>query len=101
MKTQYCWIRVRVGWESIKLKAVLRVSDPPIQCLKLVLLERPRFASVDKLDDDAVFLNVSDPKPVVREWCAERGSVRELIQPLKKIVPADPKRHIQSETARW
>ena len=80
--TQDCWIRVGIRRQPIKLKAVRFISDTSRQRLELVVLQRSCLITlaVEKLDDDTVFLDIGDAKPVVQERRAQRGSLRERIE---------------------
>lgn len=93
MHTQDCRIRVCIRWESVKLESVESILNSTIERFELVALERPLFVFVLKPDDDAVFLNTSDPESVVRKWWDERCPVREVFGFFEERVLTGAERH--------
>ncbi len=67
MKTEDCRIRIGVRRESVEFEPSRFLSDSSIECFELVTLEWSCLVDlmVEELDDDPLFLDVSNAKAVV------------------------------------
>jgi hypothetical protein len=72
MDTQDCGIRVGVWRETVEVESVWSVLDLSIECFELVTLEGSCLIFLIKLDDNAMFLYVCDPKSLMGEGSYER-----------------------------
>jgi hypothetical protein len=93
MDTPHGGIRIRFRWETVKLESIVSVLDPMVKRLELVALKRSLLAGVVELDDDAVFLDIGETKPFVRERRNERGSLGQFVEFIEESTPTDTERH--------
>ncbi|GAA0512149.1 hypothetical protein GCM10008992_09670 [Halorubrum aquaticum] len=95
MQTQHGGIRIGIGREPRKIESIGSVTDALVERLELVALERPCLVhvTVEKFDDDSVFLYVGDLETILREWCEQSRIRGETLALVEERVPCDAERH--------